>query len=153
MLDQTVKSTLGVSSYIHYLSPCLSRREYDYWMDVSEVVILPYNAESYRKRSSGIFIESIIAGKAVFVTKGTWMASELEKFQLNELVVNWDTSSPMKKIYDVFLSGVFWERLTKMQGHYTKFHSFEGMRQTLLIYAEQSNRKDMNFSKLTDAGL
>ena len=44
-----------------------------------DVLVLPYLAECYRTRNSGIFTDALAAGVAVVVTEGTWMAEQLQK--------------------------------------------------------------------------
>ncbi len=44
----------------------------------SDIVLLPYVAPLYQRRSSGILAEAMVAGKVTVAPQGTWMASELD---------------------------------------------------------------------------
>ena len=45
----------------------------------ADIVVIPYDAEAYSARSSGVFAEALSAGKPVIVPAGTWMAGELSR--------------------------------------------------------------------------
>ncbi len=40
----------------------------------ADIVVLPYHAEAFRRRTSGILIDAILLGKPVVVLEGTWLA-------------------------------------------------------------------------------
>ncbi|HVA46627.1 MAG TPA: hypothetical protein VNH11_09660 [Pirellulales bacterium] len=64
----------------------LSSEAYRALLLSADVVILPYDREAYRARSSGIFAEALAAGIPTLVPAGTWMASQLAPVrQLAEL--------------------------------------------------------------------
>jgi glycosyltransferase involved in cell wall biosynthesis len=42
-----------------------------------DAVLLPYDADRYRARTSGVFADAVAAGIPVVTTHGTWMAGEL----------------------------------------------------------------------------
>jgi len=70
--------TLGVHPHVRLHEGTLSREEYNDWMAES-VVLLPYDAESYRWRSSGVYLEARCFGAPVIVPAGTWMADEVAR--------------------------------------------------------------------------
>jgi glycosyltransferase involved in cell wall biosynthesis len=43
----------------------------------ADVVLLPYDALTYRSRTSGPFVEAICAGKPVVVPAQSWMSTQL----------------------------------------------------------------------------
>jgi hypothetical protein len=71
----------------------LSEQEYVSMYLTSDVVLMPYTASKYGYSSSGVFIDAVTLGCIPIVSKHTTMASELEKFKLSELSVDWDTFS------------------------------------------------------------
>ena len=40
----------------------------------ADIILLPYQAEHYRKRSSGILVQALVAGRPVVVPRGTWLS-------------------------------------------------------------------------------
>ncbi|MHB1953612.1 MAG: glycosyltransferase family protein [Sulfobacillus sp.] len=54
----------------------LSPEEYIEVLVSADAVVLPYHADSYLARTSGIFSEALTAGKPVIIPEGTWMASQ-----------------------------------------------------------------------------
>lgn len=103
----------------------LSLADYKRWLATCDVVLLPYDAAVYGESTSGIFIEVISAGKLPIVSPGTWMAYELEKFGLAELVVNWDNAGLAAFIWQMHslkrteLIG----KLGDLRRHYLTFHN------------------------------
>lgn len=49
---------------------------YDQLVD-SDAVLIPYDPERYRARSSGVLIEAMAAGKPVITTRGSWMETQV----------------------------------------------------------------------------
>jgi hypothetical protein len=100
----------------------LTREAYDGYMAASDGVLLPYDAIVYGQATSGIFVETVCAGKVPFVTRGTWMAYELSKFGLTDLVMDWSDDQILSQIVARFSDGALRERLGYMREHYVKFH-------------------------------
>jgi hypothetical protein len=86
-------------------------------------VLLPYDPAIYRGGTSGIFVEAIIAGKMPFVKEGTWMAHELRKFNLPELILDWESSDLPIKIAQLLKSDQLLSKLSLMMENYRSFHS------------------------------
>ena len=47
----------------------------------ADVLILPYDSEAYRNRSSGVLVEALSSGAPVVVTAGSWMASQVQPYE------------------------------------------------------------------------
>jgi glycosyltransferase involved in cell wall biosynthesis len=54
-----------------------TRTEYYGLLAGSDVVLLPYRAERYRVRTSGVFAEALALGKVVVAPSGSWMEERL----------------------------------------------------------------------------
>ncbi|HYE01456.1 MAG TPA: glycosyltransferase family 4 protein, partial [Alphaproteobacteria bacterium] len=54
----------------------LGEADYQALLDAADVVLLPYDAAEYRRRSSGVQAEARAAGKVALVPAGTWMAEQ-----------------------------------------------------------------------------
>ncbi len=64
---------------LHLLDRSLSGAEYQWLLQSSDIVLLPYDCGTYRARTSGPFVEAICAGKTVIVPEGSWMSGQLGK--------------------------------------------------------------------------
>ena len=112
---------------VKILQDCLARTEYLKWLVACDVCLMPYNSFDYRERTSGIFTECVIAGKIPLVTNNTWMASELSKHNLEDLVIDWGNPSiVMEKILGFSNNLDIKIRLTQMQEYYQDFHCLQG---------------------------
>ncbi len=60
----------------------LTREQYLKQMASTQLVILPYQAQFYTNRFSGIMLDAIQLGKIPVVPDGTFMAEELRKYDL-----------------------------------------------------------------------
>ncbi|MFA6502208.1 MAG: glycosyltransferase [Parachlamydiales bacterium] len=106
-----------------YIPTYLTREGYLEWMGKSDLILLPYVGESYQYKTSGIFVESICFGNIPVVSDNTWMAHELKKFNLDELVLNWEDNSIIEKLRTITLNNFIREKLDFMRKFYEKFHS------------------------------
>ncbi|MBT3393545.1 MAG: glycosyltransferase [Waddliaceae bacterium] len=100
----TSKSS-GIDASLHFnfidlslLPEVLSSDEYLKQLFYSDIILTPYCQKHYKWKTSGIFIEAIAAKKPILVTEGTWMAHELKKFDLQELITTWEPNDVIKKI-------------------------------------------------------
>jgi len=65
------------SEEVEVLSSPLTVEEYRNLLLSGSVSLLPYDAESYYARSSGILVESLTAGIPVVVPAGSWLADQI----------------------------------------------------------------------------
>ncbi len=102
----------------------LTRTEYVDWLSKSDIILLPYNAVAYEERTSGIFTESIIAGNIPVTRAKTWMARELFKFDLEELIVDWeDIEGIFEQFVYILDSEEISDKLEIMREEYRNFHN------------------------------
>ncbi len=110
----------------------LTRQEYSNYLGLSDIILLPYDVEAYKERTSGIFTECIIAGKIPLVTPNTWMAQELINYQLEDLIITWQ--NPQKvcdRIIDVVVNSVIKTKIIKMQNDFKEFHNLANYAETM----------------------
>ncbi len=104
----------------------VTREEYYHWFGLSQIILLPYNYPAYEGRTSGIFTECIMAGKTPLVTHNTWMAYELLKYNLAELVIDWQEPQRVFEIITkVVKSDIIQYKIKRMQQSYEQFHSVD----------------------------
>lgn len=102
----------------------LSRSDYVHWLEKTDIMLIPYDAIAYQERTSGIFTEAVIAGNIPLTTANTWMARELLKFDLADLIINWDhPPSVWQKIEKVINCQEIKVKLRKMQESYRNIHN------------------------------
>jgi len=103
----------------------LSEDEYTQKLSECHVVLLPYDPKQYSASTSGIFVEAVVANKIPLVKEGTWMAYELKRFDLHELIVDWNRSDFFSSIQGLLENGEIKRKLGLMQRSYANFHNPE----------------------------
>lgn len=81
-----------LSPRVSLLGDVLSAEAYDDAIESADVMLLPYDAEQYRLRTSLIFLEAVGAGKPVLVSPDTWMHRMLLDLGLPDICVEEFTS-------------------------------------------------------------
>ena len=110
---------------IVYLRSGLSQKEYKEMMELSDFIVLPYDPISYCRRTSGILMEAVVAGKTPFVQAGSWLAYELQKNDLPELLVNWEDGDIFEKMLQLSQDEGIEGKLKTLRKKYLSFHSVE----------------------------
>lgn len=103
----------------------LSRSEYLTSLNQADVVWLPYDGKIYRWRTSGIFVEAVLMGKIPLVQKGSWLALELKRYKLNELIVDWNSNVFFSRLHVLLNEPEIYRKLQTMQDDYRSVHSLE----------------------------
>ncbi|WP_308256111.1 glycosyltransferase [Geminocystis sp. GBBB08] len=57
----------------------MTTEEYYQLLMSADLLVIPYNVNSYRYRTSGVLTESLAAGKPVIVPKNSWLASQVDE--------------------------------------------------------------------------
>ncbi|MCH9609184.1 MAG: hypothetical protein S4CHLAM45_04060 [Chlamydiales bacterium] len=103
----------------------LSREAYIKTLEQSDFILLPYSSYRYRRRTSGIFVEAIWMGKIPLVQEKTWLADELLKFDLGELIIDWNDPHFFRNLLKLSQSPELYKKLSQMQKMYTTCHAFD----------------------------
>jgi hypothetical protein len=101
----------------------LNDTDYKRWMATSDIILLPYNPQIYHCRSSGIFVESIVAGKIPLVCAGSWMSGELEVFHLNELDFDWESPGVFNRMLKLLADVEVKNKIARMRCDFTSYHT------------------------------
>jgi glycosyltransferase involved in cell wall biosynthesis len=110
----------------------LGAEDYAHWLNRCRVILLPYDALAYRERTSGIFTEAIIAGRLPLVTEGTWMAGELERYDLGGLILDWaEPETVWLKMIEALANPRILDKLSAMRSAYRQFHTLERFAEAL----------------------
>lgn len=131
VVAETAKSFFTSWEQVLFIPTQLSQEEYLGWMQRVDLILLPYSSSDYSHRTSGIFVEAISAGVIVAVSKDTWMAYELEKFGLHQLVFHWEEENILEKLYQLRREREILEKLQSMRSQYLSFHSEKGFSSAL----------------------
>jgi hypothetical protein len=119
---------------VNLIEDNISRLEYVKWLAKSDFILLPYDPEAYKERTSGIFTEAIIAGKIVVVTPNTWMAQELGKYNLENLVIDWhNMQNVFQHFQEILDARESQEKIKFMQKEYVLFHNVNNYAMTMKI--------------------
>lgn len=108
---------------IDFVNDPLPREEYLKLLSMSDVILLPYDQTVYAESTSGVFVEAIVAGKIPLVSDKTWMAFELRKNNLEELIIDWNRSDILKLILDISKNADVHSKISKMRNLYKTFHN------------------------------
>lgn len=113
----------------------LDRLEYERMFFSSNLILLPYDQEIYNESTSGIFTECIVAGAIPLVTKDTWMAYELSKHELSELIIDWNDKGIVDTLIKISSDIVIRKKVKNMQICYKKYHNVAHFAEVLnLLY-------------------
>jgi hypothetical protein len=66
---------------VELIETVLDGEPYRRLLGQADAVVLPYDAEAYRRRSSGVLVEAISSGAPVVASAGSWMAAELQPYE------------------------------------------------------------------------
>jgi len=108
---------------VELLPDVLDRVDYLRWMATADVILLPYQRESYRERTSGIFVEAIVAGKIPLVTDGTWMSFQLRRHGLSELIFDWNGTRVLERIRQLLRNADLPGKISKLQDLFKHYHT------------------------------
>lgn len=116
----------------------LTRIKYKKWLANSDIILLPYDSKAYKERTSGIFTESVIAGKITVVSPNTWMAKELAKYHLEELIIDWTKIQEILNAFNTILKSYdILDKIKIMQAKYQEFHNIKTYANTMKnIYSQ-----------------
>ena len=107
----------------------LSANEYFDMFNAVDLVILPYSSDMYAESTSGPFVEAICNRTLALVSPGTWMASEYQRFELSDLISDFD-SNVGTQIERVVSDIEVRQKLRIMSDEYKRFHSTTGLAKT-----------------------
>jgi hypothetical protein len=116
----------------------MPRADYLGWLYTMDMALLPYDPQVYATRTSGPFADAIVAGKPPVVTDHTWMAHELRKYQLDKLILDWNSPSIFRQLIQLAADVDIHARLAKMRSDYLGFHSVSGYAETIKAVFEQT---------------
>jgi hypothetical protein len=104
----------------------LTRAEYAGWLKTMDIALLPYLPGAYAHRTSGVFADAICMGKIPVVTGGTWMARELSRYGLDQLILDWDSPTLLADLIRIAADPAIFTGLARMRADYQAFHSVAG---------------------------
>lgn len=116
---------------IDFIERGVDRGHYLKILQSSDILLLPYDPHVYKESTSGILVEAIIAGKWPLVKEGSWLAHELKKHHLSELIVDWSDPNFFAKVKEMIQSHEIKQKLNIMREKYTHHHSIKNFRKEL----------------------
>jgi glycosyltransferase involved in cell wall biosynthesis len=71
-------ATIENQPHVTVIRSPMTLPEYNAALNDADIALFPYEVIPYRKRGSGVFAEAVAFSKPVVVTRGTWMAEQIE---------------------------------------------------------------------------
>jgi len=71
---EDTRRRLRTSNHVILIEEPLSTEDYARQLATADIILLPYDREAYRERSSGILIQALAAGKPVVVPDQSWLS-------------------------------------------------------------------------------
>ena len=115
---------------LELLDDYIERSAYQQQLIRSDIILTPYD-KIYIHGTSGIFVEAVVAGKMPFTTEGTWMAYELGRFGLDQLVLDWSKKNIMETMYHRYEDLTIREKLESMSYSYRNKHNLTNFSEAL----------------------
>lgn len=104
----------------------------------ADAVLLPYDAQSYASRTSGLLVEAIVCGTMPFVSGPSWLSNEMEQLGLPELVVDWARADIWTYIEWCLKDNAVQQRFALARRKYQNFHCLEAYAK--ILNGDQSGR-------------
>lgn len=123
VVANSAKKKISNRKNVVFVESDLSPKEYNLYMQEMGLILLPYLPEEYHSRTSGIFVEAVTMGAIPVVIDGTWMAYELKKHDLNELILDFSKDDILKRFEQIQASNEIMQKLQKMKASYLNYHS------------------------------
>lgn len=112
---------------VEVLDGDLSDPEFVQMICTADIVVIPYQAEAFRRRTSGILVDAFLLGKPVVVLKNTWLADIVEAGKMG-LCTDPDPAEIAAAVrqvaarYNDFLPGV-----ARVREEYLQRHSWKAL--------------------------
>lgn len=136
VLADSMKKHLPCKDHILFIPNELNRGEYEFWMNKVDILLFPYDPIVYSHGTSGVFVEAVSCGKVPFVKEGSWLAHELRRYDLEELIIDWDHPRILDLLVNHLNNSNIRRKLKKMQDDYRLYHSVHSF--SKILKAEQS---------------
>jgi hypothetical protein len=116
-------------------------KDYHFHFNNCDVVLLPYKAQRFRSGMSMVFIEAVATCKLPIVSDGTPMATELRRFNLSELVMDFDNKFSWTVVNELSESINIRERFKVMAERYNREHDTFAFSESVYRSLKQYNAK------------
>lgn len=123
---RVARSFLSRLSNVHLYDEELDDDRYEAFVREADVLIIAYQQDHYHRQTSGIFAEAMAMGTPVIVSRGTWMAGELQKYGGGEVTMSDDYLELSKRVYQVCRNyEVYASEAAKARDSWNSFHTPE----------------------------
>jgi hypothetical protein len=135
------KANITANTEIELVRLPYGSEDYRLHFNECDVVLLPYNGYSFRSKMSMVFIEAVATSKLPVVSDGTVMASELRRFKLEDLVLDFKNGFSWTLIDELRKDLSIRERFNFMAESYAKEHDTFAYAQSLYKSLKQMDAK------------
>lgn len=120
------------TSGIELIDSNLSDDEFVEMIAQSDIVVIPYHSEAFRRRTSGILVDSMLLGKPVIVLENTWLSDVVTKYGIGKSVAA-DPSAICDAVSEIIEQKEDFFRNIESAGHdYAKESSWLSLTATLV---------------------
>jgi glycosyltransferase involved in cell wall biosynthesis len=101
----------------------ISEAQYNEYLAAADLIVLPYQAERYVSRTSGILAEAICAGVPAIVPPGTWLAEQVRRHGAGIVYDALDPEGPARAVIEALGSlDALRARAEDRRAGYANFH-------------------------------
>lgn len=118
------RRALAAQPNVVLLDEPLGQDAYVEWLDASDLVVLPYQADQYVARTSGILAEALCAGLPAVVPGGCWLSVQVRRHGAGRTFVSGDARSLVAAVQSVLADLPSATRAAaERRGAYAGFHN------------------------------
>lgn len=117
---------------VQILRGVLPRAEYEHVLRTADVVAIPYLAEKYNARTSGVLTEALSLGKPAIVPRDTWMGDQASRG--GGVLFDGETSEDLARAIEAAFANLdeLKDRAVLLRPEWNEFHSPENLYRHLL---------------------
>ena len=100
----------------------------------SDVVILPYDAEKFRARPSGLLADALLAAKPVITLKESWLGNRVEKYDCGVVLNSPSPDAVLKALMDIRRNYGYYAQMARRAGEdYLRSNSWADLVRSILM--------------------
>jgi glycosyltransferase involved in cell wall biosynthesis len=134
---ETPKDMIGLielldGTNVEVVSNVFDDNEFQLFLSNGDIIVLPYTAPIFSRRTSGILIDAMLLGRPVVAIKGTWLGDFVTEKGFG-IAAEYNVDSLMSAIETILSDySTFSKSIVKSKNDYLREHSWERLLQSVL---------------------